>query len=376
MILPYPIITAPTLFLDEKKALNNLKKMSEKAKKSHTRLVPHFKTHQSRHIGEWYKEYGVTEITVSSIYAAEYFLPQLWENIHIAFPFNPLEITKLNRLAAEQSISVQLVNAATAGLLADNLLQQVGYFIEIDAGYGRTGVEVSDFGTIEAILRTSLKTNKLKFRGFYIHAGHTYHSSPEEIQAIYHQTTSALTMLKDKYNSEFPDLVIRLGDTPSCSIQQDFAGIDEVGPGNFIFYDLTQAALGSCTKEDIAVALAAPIVDIKKHKNEILVHGGGVHLSKDVLILPNGQKSYGEVVFIHEDGWEILEEPAIVKSISQEHGVLQAPKAIIDRVHLGELIGILPVHSCMTADCMGGYMNLKGEKVDHFKGQNSFYRNL
>jgi hypothetical protein len=45
-------------------------------------------------VGEWAKEYGITEITVSSIKMAEYFCGHGWENIHIAFPFNPLRNQK------------------------------------------------------------------------------------------------------------------------------------------------------------------------------------------------------------------------------------------------------------------------------------------
>ena len=168
-------ITSPTLLLDEKICRANLKNMADKAKRHGKKLVPHFKTAQSHQIGEWAKEYGITEVTASSIKMAEYLSDQGWENIHIAFPFNPLEIPRLNKLAATQSISVQLINPVTTQMLVDKLEHPVGFFIEIDAGYGRTGVEVSDFGLIEEILRTAKKSDKLRFKGFYIHAGHSYY---------------------------------------------------------------------------------------------------------------------------------------------------------------------------------------------------------
>jgi D-serine deaminase-like pyridoxal phosphate-dependent protein len=37
-------------------------------------------------------------------------------------------------------------------------------------------------------------------------------------------------------------------------------------------------------------------------------------------------------------------------------------------VQVGDLLGILPVHSCMTADCMGSYLSLDGQVVDHAEG--------
>ncbi|GAB3646141.1 hypothetical protein GCM10028791_05590 [Echinicola sediminis] len=367
--MSYLSIDSPTLILNEAICRQNLSRMAEKAERQQLKLVPHFKTHQSHAIGEWCRSYGIDKISVSSIKMAEYFAAQSWKNIHIAFPFNPLAIKRLNQLAGRQQVSVQLVNAEVTALLSESLEHEVGYFIEIDAGYGRAGVEVSDFGLIEAIMRKAQSSDKLTFKGFYIHAGHTYQADLEGIKTIHEQTKAALHMLKDKYISEFPDLVTRSGDTPSCSIMDDFEGIDEIGPGNFIFYDLTQARVGSCSKEDIAVVLAVPVVDIRKEKHEILVHGGGVHLAKDVLLNADGARNFGEVVLFDPQGWKIPADTSYVKSISQEHGIIKASDKLLRQIHIGDILGILPVHSCMTADCMGNYLSTKGQKIDHLEGQ-------
>ncbi|MCH7414494.1 alanine racemase [Belliella sp. R4-6] len=359
-------IASPTLLIDEKICRENLKRMSEKAKKHRMKLIPHFKTGQSKEIGKWARDYGVREITVSSVKMANYFSSDSWDNIHIAFPFNPLEANALDQLASNTRISVQLVNAEVTEILCNTLKNKVGFFIEIDAGYGRTGVEVSDFGTIEAILRKAKESSKLVFKGFYIHAGHTYYE--KDISKIYEETRLALNMLKNKYRTEYPDLVTRLGDTPGCSTMDDFGDIDEMGPGNFVFYDLTQEHIGSCQKKDIAVALAAPVVDIKKDKRTILVHAGGVHLAKDVLIESDGSKNFGEVVILTENGWNIPESRSFVKSISQEHGIIQASDELLEKTKVGDLLGILPVHSCMTADCMRSYLSLAGQWIDHAEG--------
>ncbi|SNS51020.1 D-serine deaminase, pyridoxal phosphate-dependent [Belliella buryatensis] len=363
-------ITSPTLLIDEKICRANLHRMAQKAARNGMELIPHFKTGQSKAIGAWAKEYGIKEITVSSIKMAAYFCGNGWETIHIAFPFNPLQIRKLNELSQNQKISIQLVNSEVTQLLAKKLSSTVGFFIEIDAGYGRTGVAVSDFGKIEEILRISQTSEHLQFRGFYIHAGHSYYA--KDVAAIHEQNIAALNMLKDKYSTEFPNLVTRTGDTPTCSMMEDFGGIDQMGPGNFVFYDLTQAGIGSCTKADIAVALAVPVVDINPEKRTILIHGGRVHLAKDVLIEPNGEKNFGEVVMLSENGWDIPESRSFVKSISQEHGIIQASEELLQKTHVGDLLGILPVHSCMTADCMKAYLSLNGEWIDHAEGLVTF----
>jgi len=175
-------------------------------------------------------------------------------------------------------------------------------------------------------------------------------------------------MLKNKYRSEYQDLVTRTGDTPGCSVIEDFGDIDELGPGNFVFYDMMQVALGSCKREDVAVALVVPVVDIKKERKEILVHGGGVHLAKDVLTELDGGKNFGEVVYLTENGWSIPGQRSFLKSISQEHGIIKASDELLAKVKVGDLLGILPIHSCMTADCMRSYLTINGETVDHAEG--------
>ena len=359
-------IKNPTLIIDEKICRQNLKRMSDKASRLGLKLIPHFKTHQSLKVAEWCKDYGVDEITVSSFKMAYYFREKGFKNIHIAFPFNPLLISDLN-LINNQSISIQLVNKDVTKIVADNLTKETGFFIEIDAGYGRAGVPIGKLEEIDAILREASSSDKLKFIGFYIHAGHSYYADRQGIDKIQKETQEAFRILKAKYQSQFPNLVCRSGDTPTCSILEDFQYIDEIGPGNYVFYDITQAEVGSCDRADIAVALATPIVDIKPERNEILVHGGGVHLSKDML-MKDGLKNFGEVVYLNEDGWTIPSNTSFLKSISQEHGLIQASDELMAKAKIGDILGILPIHSCMTADCMRVYKTMDGEVIDHLEG--------
>ena len=359
-------IASPILLIDEKITRANLKKMADKAQSLGKKLVPHWKTAQSRIVGNWAKDHGIQEVTASSISLAEYLCGHGWDCIHIAFPFNIREIPRLNRIAAQQGISIQVVNAATAKALAKGLTERVEFFVELDAGYGRTGIQATQEAELEAILSQADGSEFLKFKGFYIHPGHTYYG--KDTHKIHLESQEALAKMKAKYLHRYPNLVTRLGDTPGCAVRSEFGEVDELGPGNFVFFDLMQVQLGSCTKEDIAVCLAVPVVDIRKDRKEILIHGGGVHLAKDVLINEDGSKNFGEIVLLHEKGWSIPSHRSFVKSISQEHGIVQASDELLASVQVGDLLGVLPVHSCMTADCMGSYLSLDGQVVDHAEG--------
>ncbi|MBN1327650.1 MAG: alanine racemase, partial [Candidatus Cloacimonetes bacterium] len=54
-----------------------------------------------------------------------------------------------------------------------------------------------------------------------------------------------------------------------------------------------------------------------------------------------------------------------VLSLSQEHGILGMPSSQLSKIKTGDLLGILPVHSCLTADLMKGYRTITGEFIDH-----------
>ncbi len=94
-------ISSPTLLIDEKITRANLEKMAHKAQKLGKKLVPHWKTAQSHTVGTWAKDYGIREVTASSISLAAYLSGQGWDSIHIAFPFNIREIPRL--IALRQS---------------------------------------------------------------------------------------------------------------------------------------------------------------------------------------------------------------------------------------------------------------------------------
>ncbi len=94
-------INRPTLLVDEALCRRNIARMAEKARIAGVRFRPHFKTHQSAAIGEWFREAGVTAITVSSVSMARYFSGAGWSDITIAFPVNLREMEEINRLAGE-----------------------------------------------------------------------------------------------------------------------------------------------------------------------------------------------------------------------------------------------------------------------------------
>jgi len=354
----------PTLLIDKEKCLHNIQKMKAKADKSGVRFRPHFKTHQSAEVGEWIRDEGVAAITVSSISMAVYFAQNGWDDITVAFPVNVAEIDEINELAMQISLNLLVENIEAVNYLASSLKSEVGIYIKIDAGYHRTGMLVSDHQGILNLLNSVCKHELLHFKGLLVHNGHTYKAeSHKEVIAIHEQSMEALMRLKAFLIGNNIDLEISIGDTPSMSLVENFDGIDEIRPGNFVLYDLMQAALGSCKTEDIAVALACPIVAKHAQRMEIVIYGGAIHLSKDFILDDEGKPIYGRVVQLQNKSWSKVIGGACVKSLSQEHGVIKVNAAFFDKVSVGGFIGILPIHSCLTVDLMNEYYTLDGKRV-------------
>jgi len=59
-----------------------------------------------------------------------------------------------------------------------------------------------------------------------------------------------------------------------------------------------------------------------------------------------------------------------MKSLSQEHGVLRLCEAHLDQVQVGDVLPVLPVHSCLTANLARGYRTLEGDFIPKFPAEN------
>jgi len=357
------MITKPTLLLDEKKCRDNIRRMAEKTKKNQVAFRPHFKTHQSLEIGRWFKEPGVDKITVSSLDMAVYFASE-WNDITVAFPVNILEIETINYLAGRINLNLLIESDETASCLKAQLTSRVGFFIKIDVGTHRTGVDPLDKQKIDRILAVSVSGDFLSFKGFLGHAGHTYKCrTRQDVLEVQNDSIKVMNQLRNNYIKAYPDLVISMGDTPGCSVADDFSGVDELRPGNFVFYDLTQNRISSNSIEQIAVALACPIVAIHQDRREIIVYGGGVHFSKERMENEEEGIVYGRVVEKTDRGWGNIIQGMYLKALSQEHGIVSVPDSRITDYSIGDYLLILPVHSCMTANLMKSYLTLDKRKI-------------
>jgi len=359
MLIQLDRIQRPTLLADETICRANIAWMAGKARKLGVKFRPHFKTHQSRQIGRWFRDENVSAITVSSVSMARYFIDDGWEDITIAFPLNLRESYDIIELSGKADLNILVTMAGPLeifGRQLNGVHKPIGVFIKIDTGYHRTGLAMSENEKIERIINTCRKHSSLTFKGFLTHTGHTYNARGiNEIEMISREAFRQLQSLKKKFSSGSGELMLSVGDTPACSLIDDFDGMDEIRPGNFVFYDVMQTMIGSCTANRIAICLACPVVSKDPSRKEIVVYGGAVHLSKESVFYM-GKTIFGIVSSLSPEGWSEPLEDCYVSSLSQEHGLIKVSSAVFGNLNPGDLLGILPVHSCLTSQCMGNYL--------------------
>ncbi len=358
-------IIRPTLLIDQAKCIANIESMIAKAKRANARLRPHFKTHQSAQIGEWFKDRSVESIAVSSMIMADYFADHGWKNITVAIPVNVREIELINKLASKIQLNLVLESREAIAFLESELEHSVGIFIKVDTGYQRSGIPTEAIGSLRLLVDLMKETEKLHCKGFLAHTGHNYKADDhEQIHKNHSKTLLDLNELKDVFRKDISGLEVSLGDTPACSISEEFYGIDEIRPGNFVFYDIMQYVLGACDESQIAVAMACPIIAKNIDRNELVIHGGGVHFSKEYLEADEeGTKLFGSIVRITDNGWSEILGGGFLASLSQEHGIIRCSDALFDEFTIGDLIGVLPVHSCLSANLMRKFMTTNGEWI-------------
>nr|MEE4268625.1 alanine racemase [Candidatus Krumholzibacteria bacterium] len=361
-------LISPAVVLDEQRVRNNIRRMADKAAAAQVRFRPHFKTHQSGAVGQWFREADTSAITVSSLPMAEYFAEFGWNDITLAFLLNPRELPRLGELAEyldqkKGRLGVTIDAVATALQLVEANLP-VHIWLKIDTGYGRTGIPW-DHAALLRDVAGALGPHHSP-TGLLSHTGDSYaaHGVPD-LQAHWDAAVERLTLARSVVPTT-RRLDLSLGDTPCCATVPTFEGVDEVRPGNFVFFDLMQREIGACQDKDLAVAVACPVVGMYPDQGRLVLHGGAVHLAKEHLRF-DGQNTYGCLGTLDPSGramGQVLSHLPIT-GLSQEHGIVQVEPEVFRRelaeLEIGDLVLVWPVHSCLSCDLHRQYHTLDGQ---------------
>jgi len=344
-------LKTPCLLLDVGRVHRNVERMNDIARRNNVRLRPHIKTHKSIEVAKIQTEGHDGAITVSTLEEARAFAKNGFTDITYAVPIekgkfaDAIEIkrggVKLNLLTDDAATVDSLNKAAGDGG------EKFDVFVKIDCGTHRVGVEPDSRQAVDIPRKISDAAN-LDFAGILTHAGHSYDvKTKEEILTIARHERDSMVELAERLRNEGIDVpCISIGSTPTMTHVDHLNGIDEIRPGNYIFFDGYQATLGSCTFEDTALTVLAAVIHRDKKRRKLVVDAGGIALSKD-----RGPThldpacGYGHVLDV--DG---NETGMRVTGLSQEHGEITAwDDKVFSRFKVGDRLRILANHSCLTA---------------------------
>lgn len=312
--------------------------MREKARASGVAFRPHVKTHKTVEIARMQHGGALGPITVSTLAEAEFFADAGFVDITYAVPIAPEKIDRAAALARKIETLNLLIDSESALRALEAQKQTFDVFLKVDCGYHRAGVDPDSEGSVR-LAQAIAGSPSVHFNGLLTHAGHSYDAkNVEEIRRVAKQETSALTRFRSKLS---PNLIRSVGSTPTMSVVDRFEDVDEVRPGNYVFYDAFQATIGSCARADVAVSVLATVVGSYPKRGQAIIDAGALALSKD--LGPNHidtKFGYGIVCDL-----DLRPLPMHLIALSQEHGKLEAAKPPA----VGTQLRIMPNHSCLTA---------------------------
>ena len=348
-------IVTPCLLLDRAAMRSNIRRMSEHIGGLGGVLRPHVKTCKSIDVLNEIVAGGNTRgITVSTLGEADYFLKNGITDITYAVGIAPNKFGPVADLSARGAdLRIILDSCEMAERLATYAALK-GYhyrvLIELDTDGHRSGVDPRGDELLR-IGRCLHESAKIELVGVLTHAGESYACrSQEALVAMARQERDRSVAAAERLRADgLPCPVVSIGSTPTALAVDDLAGITEVRPGVYVFFDLVMAGLGVCSLDDIAVSVLASVTGFQADRDWAIIDAGWMAMSRD-----RGTQSqeidYGYGLIADRHGAPIAD--LVIGDANQEHGIVrsrQGATSPLSVMNLGDLVRVLPNHACATA---------------------------
>jgi len=361
-------LMTPSLLIDFERLENNIKKMAIKAKSNGVNLRPHIKTHKCIEIGKMQLKHGSSGLTVSTLDEAAIFANAGFSDITYAVPISSNKIEAALEIASRINLrllvdSHEMVSQLEVYSEKNEISPEV--LLKVHCGYHRTGVNPRNPASIKLASKIE-SSNILEYKGILTHAGHSYDAtSVKQIQEVAKQEQLEMVKFSKRLEDEDRNLkpdIVSIGSTPTITLTDSIMeGITEVRPGNYVFYDYTQVALGTCQVSDCAVTAVSRVVG--KYDEYLVIDAGATALSKDLGPTHlESETSFGKI-FSDYDNHE-LDTNLRIHSLSQEHGKVKFRDGTVTQEHnVDEILRILPNHSCLTANLHECYNIVRDNEI-------------
>lgn len=357
----YDDVPTPALIVEYPRLIRNIEYALELARKAGCNLRPHVKTHKCIPIADIQMKNGASGFCAATLAEVEMLVKNGAQDVFLAYPLTAdAAVRKFVSLAKKAKLACSVDSASQADYLetsAEKLKTFINVMIEIDSGHHRCGIEPGP--SLTDLVQYLVTKKNLRLNGVFTHAGHAYAAenmeSLERIAVSESQSVMKAVTILELGGIACP--VRSVGSTPTFPWIGQVKGITEVRPGNYVFFDRMQVALGVCKPEQCALSVLATV--IASYDDRFVIDAGSktVGLDKGAHGLDK-IKGYG---YFHDHPEWLLER------LSEEHGIVSVPYNS-QRPKIGEKVRFIPNHACAAVNLHSKYHVFDGEKlVDTWK---------
>lgn len=336
-------LRTPAVLIDKPTALRNIARMQAQANARGIRLRPHAKTHKSPLIAQWQIERGAVGICCAKLGEAEVFADAGISDIRVPYPINPVNADRVTALLHRIRLSFIVDHPAVAQQWSDALQRrgvQAEVLVKIDVGFHRCGIDPDSRDALPMIKKVASLPG-LRFRGLLSHAGQAYHAhSEDELRIMAEAEARTMSDLAERcVKNGVPVEEVSAGATPPARFSLEQQGFTEYRPGNYVYFDRTQIALGAATADDCALTVVATVVS-KPAANRLVLDSGSKTLTNDGARGFTPAPGHGTVI-----GHENL----LIERLSEEHATVKVLDGAT-RLEPGDRVRIIPNHSCVVSN--------------------------
>ncbi|MFZ9036019.1 MAG: DSD1 family PLP-dependent enzyme [Francisellaceae bacterium] len=236
-------LDTPALVLDKQKLISNIKTMQAYADQHGKAVRPHAKTHKCSQIAKLQRQYGSIGICTTKVSEALVLAEKGISGILITSPV--VTAQKLNRLASilKMKADTMVVSDSADNLKALNQLAKehsikgIGVIIDIDAGIGRTGVDVDQ--TVDLAIQAH-KLTFLELKGIQCYAGHIQHiTGADEREKVSQSILQVAGAIKAEIERKtgLKNLIQTGSGTGTYEMDCNIDSVTEIQPGSYTVMD-------------------------------------------------------------------------------------------------------------------------------------------
>jgi D-serine deaminase-like pyridoxal phosphate-dependent protein len=359
-------IPTPAAVVDLDRLEANAERLAAKARRLGVRLRPHIKTHKSVAAARIQTRGQFGGITVSTLAEATAFAEAGFADITYAIPVPTTRLHECAELTRRlRSFHLLLDQRETLAALenyARGHQTRFSAYLKVDCGLHRAGVDPSSDAAVE--LAAAIDASPaVDFRGILTHAGQAYRArSRDEAAGVAAAERDVMIRFAHRLRTHGVDVhEVSIGSTPTMVAVDHLDGITEIRPGNYLFFDVFQSAVGSCDLDEVAFSVLATVIGVYQKRRQMVVDAGALALSKDpgpVHVDPDC--GFGVVTTV---GQQRPVAGLTLVSLSQEHGVIEAEGELDPEWRPGTRFRVLPNHSCLSAACFDRCHVVRGTEI-------------